>query len=168
MADVITFSRILISIVMLFSEPFSLRFYLLYSLAGISDMLDGHVAWMTGTAGDTGSNLDSIADFTFLICSAVKILPGLIIKKVFWFWIVFISVIKLINLIIDTFCIRRTAALHTKADKAAGLIIFLFPFVLNCCDINAAVIVCCTAATFAALYDLSLLLNEQNYSQKKK
>ena len=41
MANTITFFRIAVSIVLLFSPAFSPAFYALYIAAGLSDMLDG-------------------------------------------------------------------------------------------------------------------------------
>ena len=51
MADMITGIRMVLSILMVFFPPFSARFYTLYLLCGLSDMLDGWVARKTHTAG---------------------------------------------------------------------------------------------------------------------
>ena len=51
MANIITASRIIISIALLFFPALSPEFYALYLAAGITDMLDGTVARKTGKAG---------------------------------------------------------------------------------------------------------------------
>ena len=44
MANIITILRIICSIFILFYLPFSIEFYILYLLAGLTDMIDGTVA----------------------------------------------------------------------------------------------------------------------------
>ena len=51
MADLITISRIFLSILLLFLPFPSLPFLVLYIAGGVTDMADGFVARATGTAG---------------------------------------------------------------------------------------------------------------------
>ena len=51
MADLITISRIFLSIILLFLPFPSLSFLALYIAGGVTDMADGFVARATGTAG---------------------------------------------------------------------------------------------------------------------
>ena len=53
MANIITGIRIARSIAILFCPVFSPAFYILYIIAGVSDMIDGTVARKTGTVSDT-------------------------------------------------------------------------------------------------------------------
>ena len=68
-ANLITALRIIAAIAMLFTIPFSVPFFVLYAVGGLSDMIDGTVARRCGSAGDFGARLDSIADLLF--CAAV-------------------------------------------------------------------------------------------------
>ena len=61
MANIITSLRIVLSMIMLFTPVFSSQFYWLYVSAGITDMVDGTVARLTGSAGEKGAKLDSAA-----------------------------------------------------------------------------------------------------------
>ena len=79
MANIITASRILLSIALLFCPAFSPAFYVLYVAGGASDMIDGAVARKTGTAGKLGSRLDTIADFVFTAVCLIKLLPMLLL-----------------------------------------------------------------------------------------
>ena len=65
MANIITGIQILCSISLLAVSTFSKSFYILYLIAGVSDMIDGTVARKTGTANDFGSKFDSTADFNY-------------------------------------------------------------------------------------------------------
>ena len=62
MANIITGCRILCSIILLFIPAFSHTFYILYLVAGFTDMIDGTIARKTNTASEFGSRLDTIAD----------------------------------------------------------------------------------------------------------
>ena len=63
MANIITSIRILCSIALLFCQSLSPTFYLLYVVAGFTDMIDGTVARKTNTVSEIGSKLDTVADF---------------------------------------------------------------------------------------------------------
>ena len=77
LANDITIIRILYSIALLFFPAFSVAFYVLYSTAGVSDILDGWVARRTHTASELGAKLDTIADIVFVVVCLVKLLPVL-------------------------------------------------------------------------------------------
>jgi CDP-diacylglycerol--glycerol-3-phosphate 3-phosphatidyltransferase len=66
MANVITGLRILVSAALLFCPVFSPIFYVLYLIAGLSDMVDGIIARKTNSASEFESRFDSIADYIFV------------------------------------------------------------------------------------------------------
>ena len=49
-ANIITSCRILCSIIMMFFPVFSVMFYIMYLLCGLTDMIDGTIARKTNTA----------------------------------------------------------------------------------------------------------------------
>ena len=57
MANVITGLRILVSAVLVFCPVFSQIFYVLYLIAGLSDMIDGIIARKTNSVSEFGSRL---------------------------------------------------------------------------------------------------------------
>lgn len=65
--DIITFLRIAAAVMLLFTTPFSIIFYLLYSWCGFSDILDGYLARKKGWSSDFGAKWDSFADMVFVI-----------------------------------------------------------------------------------------------------
>lgn len=75
MANVITGRRILVSVVLMFCPTFSSIFYVLYLIAGLSDMADGIVARKTNSVSEFGSRFDAIADYVFVAVCLIKILP---------------------------------------------------------------------------------------------
>ena len=54
--DIITFLRIAAAVMLLFTTPFSIIFYLLYSWCGFSDILDGYLARKKDGAVILGQN----------------------------------------------------------------------------------------------------------------
>ena len=65
-ANIITCIRIVCSVAILFCPALSIPFYVLYLIAGFTDMIDGTVARKMGTVSDFGAKLDSVADFIFV------------------------------------------------------------------------------------------------------
>ena len=65
-ANSMTFLRIIGSFCLLFIPACSAMFLAIYTLAGVTDVLDGWLARKTGTASAWGARLDSIADLFFL------------------------------------------------------------------------------------------------------
>ena len=87
MANIITGCRILCSIFLLFVPAFSSTFYILYLVAGFTDMIDGPIARKTNTANEFGSRLDTIADIVFVVACMIKLLPVLIIPTWLCIWV---------------------------------------------------------------------------------
>ena len=67
LANTITSIRIICSIALLFCAVLSPFFYVLYILAGLTDIADGWVARKTNTTSEFGAKLDAIADFIFFV-----------------------------------------------------------------------------------------------------
>lgn len=153
MANLLTGSRIVISLFIAFISPFSKLFYILYVLCGITDMLDGYIARKTGTESDLGARLDSIADAVFVAVCLVKLLPVISVSTGLLVWIAIIALIKIINIIYGYIHHRRIIMLHTTANKITGALLFVMPLLIEWIDINLFAIPICIVATFAAIQE---------------
>ena len=157
MANAITFFRIAASIVLLFCPAFSPAFYVLYIMAGLSDMLDGFAARKTNTASRFGARLDTIADYVFVIVCLIKLLPVIRIPNWMFVWIGIIAFIKVIN-IISGFAVHKTfMAVHSAMNKATGVLLFLLPLTIPALPLKYFAIVVCAAATFAVIQEGHLI-----------
>ena len=157
MANAITIFRMAACIVLLFCPAFSPAFYVLYIMAGLSDMLDGFAARKTNTASRFGARLDTIADYVFVIVSLIKLLPVLRIPIWLYVWIGIIALIKVIN-IISGFAIQKTfMTVHSTMNKATGLLLFLLPLTIPVFPLKYFAIVVCAAATYAAIQEGHLI-----------
>lgn len=149
-ADSITLSRIVFSLLLLFLPPASRSFLGLYLLCGITDVLDGFLARKLHTESEKGSALDSAADLVFAAVYAVKILPNLSVPVWILFWIAGIAAIKIWNIVLASKKKRRFFIRHSMANKITGILIFLFPLSVQFADVRLAGAVVCTAATVSA------------------
>ena len=152
-ANIITGSRIVFSIALLFFPPLSSAFYVLYAAAGLTDMIDGTVARKTNTVSSFGAKLDTIADFIFVAVCSIKLLPILDIPVWLWVWIAVIALIKVINMISGYVTQKKWIAPHTVMNKVTGALCFLLPLTLSFIDLKYSAIVVCAAATFAAIQE---------------
>lgn len=152
-ANILTGSRIVLAVCILFCRPFSKSFYVLYVLCGFTDMLDGQIARKTGTESTFGAKLDSVADAVFVGVCLIKILPVLSIELWLWIWIGIIALIKVFNIICGYLRQRQLVMLHTAANKITGFLLFIMPLFLGFLDIYYAAVPVCIVATFAAIQE---------------
>ena len=152
-ANIITLCRILGSIGLLFCSVFSACFYGLYIFCGLTDMIDGTIARKTGTASSFGARLDTVADFLFVIASFVKLVPVIRIPMWTWIWVAVIAMGKLVNLVLRFTQMKQMPSLHTVANKATGLCLFLLPLTMSFADLRYTAPVVCVLATIAAIQE---------------
>jgi CDP-diacylglycerol--glycerol-3-phosphate 3-phosphatidyltransferase len=146
----ITLLRIFLSLFLFAFKPFHAVFYCIAAVCGITDVLDGYIARHTHAVTALGSLLDSIADLVFSFVILIIIFLNIKIGMYIIYWIIGIVAIKFVSIIIGLIKYKKIAAIHTYANKAAGLIMFAAIFLLNETDTNVIVIIVCSAATIAA------------------
>ena len=152
-ANIITGSRALFGIAMLFFRVFSAPFYVLYLLCGFTDMIDGTVARKTGSATVFGSYFDTAADLVFVICALVKILPRLSVPLYITVWIAVIAVIKITNIVSGLVLEKKIIVKHTVMNKITGVLLFLLPLTLSFIELKESAPAVCACATFAAIQE---------------
>lgn len=152
-ANILTGSRILGSILLLFFPAFSLGFYIIYILCGFSDMIDGTIARKTNSISKFGSQLDTIADFVFVLVSLYKLLPAIHIPGWLWIWGGVIAVIKISNIIWGYVSKKQFISMHTIMNKLTGLLLFLLPLTMSFMELKCTAIVVCSIATFSAIQE---------------
>ena len=161
-ANIITLCRILGSIGLLFCPVFSACFYGLYLFCGLTDMVDGTIARKTGAVSEFGSSLDTVADFLFVISSFVKLVPVIRIPVWIWVWAAVIGLAKLVNLVWGFTQQKQIPALHTIANKATGLCLFLLPLTMPFADLQYTAPMVCIIATIAAIQERYYIATERN------
>ena len=70
--NVLSFSRIILSIVLFYLNPEKLPFILIYIICGITDILDGFIAHKINITSELGAKLDSFADMLIIFVILFK------------------------------------------------------------------------------------------------
>ena len=143
-ANLITYQRILLSIILLILQPQSKSFLVVFAIAGISDMLDGVAARKLGCESRAGQVLDSGADLMLIIVMIIKVFP--LYAEQLSIWVIggaaLVAYWKIKTLIVGGITFHRFIAMHTAADKIAGAVLFLLPFSLKFVSANIGCGVC--------------------------
>ena len=151
MANIITGSRMAVSLPLLFIPLSSAWFYIFYLFCGLTDMIDGTIARRTGAVSGFGSKLDTVADFVFMAVCAVKLLPTINLSAWLWTWIAVIAMIKATNIVLGFVLGKTLVASHTVLNKATGFLLFLLPFTWQFVEPTQSFAVVCILATIAAI-----------------
>ena len=153
MANIITGFRVLISIALLFCPMFSPVFYVLYLIAGLSDMIDGTIARRTNMVSEFGARFDTAADSVFVVVCLIKLLPVISIPAWLYVWIVLIALIKIIIIISGYVVQKKLVAVHSVMNKMTGVLLFILPLTFPIVPLKYLAIPVCAVATIAAVQE---------------
>ncbi|MBR6535241.1 MAG: CDP-alcohol phosphatidyltransferase family protein [Clostridia bacterium] len=170
-ANCMTAFRVVGSLILLLVEPFTVTFYVLYTLCGLSDAVDGITARLTKTSSEFGAKLDSIADMLFYAVMIFKIFANLvdILPQFVWYTVATALVVRAASYVIAAVKYKRFAAVHTYMNKLTSLTIFTVPyFIFNDVAFTAVCITVCTVANIASLEELIIHLSSKSYDPKRK
>ena len=155
-ANIITISRILFSICMLFFPVFSVYFYIMYLFCGLTDMADGTIARKTKSVSEFGARLDTAGDIVFAAVCFAKILPLIKLPALLWIWIIAITVIKTGNIVSEWIHSKKLLSVHTVLNKATGVLLFLFPLTFGIIAPVYGAVILCSLATVSAVNEAYL------------
>ncbi len=161
-ANILTGLRIVFSFALLFYPALSPVFCVLYTAAGITDMIDGTVAEKTNTESVFGARFDTAADFIFVIVCLFKLIPILNIPVWIYLWIMVIAVIKVFNIVLGIIIRKKIVAVHSVMNKITGLLLFLLPLTLSFINLSYSAAVVCATATFAAIQEGHFYQNRES------
>ena len=152
-ANIITGSRAIFSLPLLFIPLSSVWFFMLYLLCGFTDMIDGMIARKMGTVSNFGARFDTVSDFVFMFACSVKILPILHIPIGLWVWIVLIALVKILNIALVFICKKKLISIHSALNKITGFALLLLPLTLTFIDHTYSVATICVLATGAIMQE---------------
>ena len=159
-ANIITGSRMVLSLPLLLIPLTSAWFYVFYLLCGLSDMVDGTVARRTNSATEFGARLDTVS-FVFMIVALIKFVPHLHIPVWLWIWIGVIAMMKLGNAAGGFVRTKKLISPHTVLNKVTGLLLFLLPVTISFVDLTYTLPIVCTLATVAAIHEVYFTYSEK-------
>lgn len=129
--NLISISRIFLSLLLLFLLKNTIVFIIIYLLCGVSDILDGLIARKTNTKSKLGAKLDSVADLVLfgIIIVCMLQLIGKDLRE-FYPLLIAITLIRFINLLIAFYKYHTFLILHTWGNKATGIGIYISTVIL--------------------------------------
>ena len=160
-ANIITGSRIVLSLPLLFISLSSAWFYILYLLCGLTDMIDGVIARKTGAVSKFGARLDTISDFVFMFICSLKILPLMHIPVWLWVWIIIVALIKILNITLVFIHKKKLISIHSVLNKTTGFALFLLPPTLTFVETTYSVATICVLATIAVMQEVYFIAKGQ-------
>ena len=156
--DILSLSRVVGAVLLLFTTPLSLLFLAVYGYCCITDVLDGFLARRSRSENRQGQILDSTADIVLTICLLACLIPFLPWEGWMITWIAIIAVIRIISLGIGSMRFGQIALLHTYGNKISAFLRYLAPFLLAFIDLTPMMVVLCTITTLTSLEDLCINL----------
>ena len=128
----ITVMRMLGTVSLLFTRPMSLCFYIIYSITGLTDVLDGFIARKFKVTSEFGAKLDSIADLLFYSVMLILLIPVLWerLNKSIWFAVLIALALRITAYILSAVKYKEFASSHSVLNKITGLCVFAVPFIL--------------------------------------
>lgn len=159
LANIITSTRILGTIVMAFLPTLSMSFYVVYGYTGATDVLDGFVARKLGTVSQFGSKLDSISDLIFYITMMLKMLPLLIatLPRGIMLTIYIILAVRVVIYLYMGVYKHKFQASHAYLNKATGFLLYFVPFLIKTKFFTFYAGFVCAIAALAAAHETTLI-----------
>lgn len=167
-ANIITSSRIVLSTVMVFTEPFSVTFWICYLCSGLSDMFDGFAARKLKQQSKVGARLDSIADLFFAAAIFIVAMKNISLSEWLWLCIGLIGLLRLVSYGIGFYKYRTYSSLHTNMNKAAGVMIFIFPLLYALLGVNAAGALIFIVALISSLEEMLIIIKSKELDRDCK
>ena len=155
---------------LLFIEPLSPLFLTVYTVSGLTDVLDGWIARKMGTTSDFGAKLDSIADLLFYAVMLIKIFPVMwvVLPKKIWVMVGAILAVRIISYTTAALKYHRFASQHTYLNKVSGLFVFAVPYsIISPVAVPFCWTVCGVAMT-ASLEELLMHVTSKEYTAGRK
>ena len=161
-ANIITGSRIIFSLPLVFIPLSSAWFYIFYLFCGLTDMIDGAIARKTGAVSNFGARLDTVADLVFMFVCSIKILPLIHIPVWLWVWIIIVALIKIFNIALVFIHTKKLISIHSVLNKTTGFALFLLPLSLTFVETTYSVATICVLATIAAIQEVYFIAKGQD------
>lgn len=168
--NIITCVRILGTIALVFIEPFCVPFYVIWTICGVSDVLDGTVARITKQESKFGARLDSMADIMFYLLMLYRVLPTLIAVLPRWIWIIVcvIALTRSAAYVTALIKYKRFASLHSYLNKLSGFMLFLVPYFIFMSWFWIYCVVLCGIGLLSSIEELLIHLLSRHYQEGRQ
>lgn len=172
--NAITALRLVAAAILIFIEPLSLPYLIIYTVGGISDAIDGFVARRLGGESEFGAKLDSVSDISFYLVTMIKILPMLYLELPWniWYFAGAVILLRIIMYILNALIEKELLASHTYLNKAQSLMLFGLTYFVGRKFLTPYAWMLVGVAALAAAYEFTYNLYHKYFKgkicQKKK
>ncbi len=163
--NTVTLLRIIGTAALIFVAPFTSAFYVIYTLCGVTDILDGTLARALKCKSELGARLDSIADLLFYAVMILKIMPKLseVLPTALWVVIVLTFLLRVASYILAAMKYKLFVSMHTYLNKLSGASIFIVPYFVTGPSALPVCIAVTAVAVFAAVEEFIIHLSQKQY-----
>lgn len=168
MANVITLIRIGLAISLLFIRKYSPLFLIVYTICGLTDILDGYIARKTKTESNFGAKLDTISDLLFFIVMFIIMFDIFLKDIICMAFIIIILLIRILSIIIVLKKYNKFAILHTYINKLTGLLLFFIPFFIYLDSANIVMYIIGVIALFSSIEELAINIKSKKLDLNEK
>ena len=161
-SNLLSVIRIIVAPSILFFQAFSIFFFIIYSLCGLTDILDGYIARKTDSVTNLGAKLDTIGDIVFMASVVIVVLPVIEIPKIIWIWIIVIFIIRIISMVISYYKYNVFSMLHTMGYKLTGFTLFFFVYLYPFMDLTILTSLICILATYSSIEELIIHIKSKD------
>ncbi|HCO66907.1 MAG TPA: phosphatidylglycerophosphate synthase [Dysgonomonas sp.] len=159
--NILSISRLIVSVFLFFLGNYPILFTSLYLYCGISDVADGFIARRWKVESTLGAKLDSMGDFIFyLLITIIFFTHTVLMDSIIVFCLViFVFILKLLNIIITKIKFHQWGMLHTIGNKLSGLLVYcMLPVYILFPAISVIVGIVIIAIALAATFEETLVL----------
>ena len=159
MANIITILRILGTLLLSVTNPLTTEFYVIYTMTGVTDVLDGYIARKTNTVSELGSKLDSAADLMFYGIMVYRLLPILseLLPVGIWYTLTGIVILRVFTYVFTAIKYKEFMSNHTYFNKMTGLCAFSVPYFIKFHGVLMGLCtLTCVICVVASIYDCIL------------
>jgi len=159
MANIITILRILGTLLLSVTNPLTTEFYVIYTMTGVTDVLDGYIARKTNTVSELGSKLDSAADLMFYGIMVYRLLPILseLLPVGIWYTLTGIVILRVFTYVFTAIKYKEFMSNHTYFNKMTGLCAFSVPYFVKFHGVLMGICtLTCVICVVASIYDCIL------------
>ena len=160
---ILSFSRVVISLILPFLEPLSAVFLAMVAIAILTDALDGMIARIVGSLSPSGPLQDSIADGFLVVSLLVCILPNIALEDWMISWIAALAIARIMAIAVGTYRFKQLAFLHSYLNKITGAVVYVSPFLIVLAGVQFTLIIACTIASVSTIEHFSYNLNSTEY-----
>lgn len=168
--NILTSLRIVGAVSLLFTKLFSVWFFVVYTLCGVTDVLDGFFARRWKVTSRLGSILDSIADLLFYAAALCFVVPYLwpLLPTPFWVAVAALLVGRAANYVLYAIKFKKFAASHTYLNKLTGFGLFTVPYFIYFTPPIFVSSIVCAIAILACAEELAIAICSKTYCPERK